>query len=95
MTTSVTTDTIHVEKLSKLAHIALDDSEKKRIAEKLSSVFQWIGQMDQLVLTEAPCDNAPGFMRHDGPAHNESSDDIIRNAPLKDNHFFVVPRVLE
>ncbi len=47
--------------------------------------------MDQVVLEEVPCDNTVGPMRADGPVHNESSEDILSNAPLKDNQFFVVP----
>lgn len=95
MTTRPPTDITQVEKLSKLAHIALDDSEKERIAEKLSSVFEWIGQMDQLTLEDTLPENSQCPLRCDGPVHNEPSADVLSNAPLKDNNFFVVPLVLE
>jgi aspartyl-tRNA(Asn)/glutamyl-tRNA(Gln) amidotransferase subunit C len=95
MNTPSASESLHVEKLSKLAHIALDPSEKQRVAEKLASVFQWISQMDHLSLEDTPVESSPCPMRCDGPAVNESSDDILSNAPLKDQQFFVVPRVLE
>ena len=95
MNTTPATESLHVEKLSKLAHIALDPSEKQRIAEKLASVFQWISQMDHLNLGDIPVESSSCPMRRDGPAVNESSDDVLSNAPLKDHQFFVVPRVLE
>ena len=94
---SVDKDT--VRRIAKLARIAMDDAQAAGTEAELNALLAWVEQ-----LAEVDCDNIPPMtsvveqrlrMREDSVTDGGYPDDLMKNAPQTENHFFVVPKVVE
>jgi len=92
-------DKATVANIAHLARIGVDDDELEPLAADLSSILQWIDQ-----LNEVDTDNVPPMaavhddvLRWRGDIINDGNiqDDILTNAPDGENGFFAVPKVIE
>ena len=92
-------DKATVANIAHLARIGVDDDELEPLAADLSSILQWIDQ-----LNEVDTDNVPPMaavhddvLRWRGDIINDGNiqDDILTNAPDCENGFFAVPKVIE
>ena len=92
-------DKATVANIAHLARIGVDDDELEPLAANLSSILQWIDQ-----LNEVDTDNVPPMAAvHDDVLRWRSDiindgniqDDILTNAPDGENGFFAVPKVIE
>ena len=92
-------DKATVANIAHLARIGVDDAELEPLAADLSSILQWIDQ-----LNEVDTDNVPPMAavhddvlrwRADIIDDGNIQDDIITNAPDGENGFFAVPKVIE
>ncbi len=92
-------DTATVKRIARLARIKITDEEAKGLEAELSGILQWVEQlgevdtegvepMTRVVATELK-------QRQDAVTDGEIADDVMRNAPLAENHYFVVPKVVE
>lgn len=88
-----------VRKIAHLARIKVSDEEAKALVTELSSILDWVEQ-----LNEVDTDNVEPMtsavetamkMREDVVTDGGYANRITRNAPMSDDNFFVVPKVVE
>lgn len=88
-----------VQRIARLARIKVTDQEAKGLEKELSGILDWVKQLDEVDTknVEPMTRVVPIAMkqRADKVTDGEKADDITRNAPLTEDHFFVVPKVVE
>jgi len=92
-------DSKTVRRIARLARIALEDSEAAEMETELNALLSWVQQ-----LSEVNVDGVPPMtsviaqklkMRTDVVTDGGRAADVLRNAPLSEEGFFVVPKVVE
>jgi aspartyl-tRNA(Asn)/glutamyl-tRNA(Gln) amidotransferase subunit C len=92
-------DEATVRKIARLARIEVTDAEAKGLVAELSGILGWIAQLDE-VDTKAvePMTRVVPIklkQRTDEVTDGNIADDIVKNAPMAEDHLFVVPKVVE
>jgi len=94
---SVDTDT--VRRIARLARIAVADDEVDDLAGELNAILAFVERLLEVDVTgvEPMTSVMPMTMkqRPDIVTDGDLADDILRNAPAREGHFFVVPKVVE
>jgi aspartyl-tRNA(Asn)/glutamyl-tRNA(Gln) amidotransferase subunit C len=94
---SVDKDT--VRRIAKLARIALDESRVEPMARELNGIMAWVEQLNEVdVSGVAPMTSVVEQklkMRDDVVTDGGAADALMANAPAGEDHFFVVPKVVE
>ncbi len=94
---SVDKDT--VRRIAKLARIALDDGRLEPMAQELNGIMAWVEQLNEVDVTGvAPMTSVVAQelkMRDDMVTDGGEADALMANAPGGEDHFFVVPKVVE
>ncbi len=96
-------DEATVRKVAKLARIAMSDEEITPLIGELNGIIDWIEQLQEVDIegVEAMTSSVDVAlpMRPDTLTHDETGggkpDQIVANAPKTEDHFFVVPKVVE
>lgn len=88
-----------VEHIAHLARLTLNADEKERLPKELSQIVDYFAQISKLDLTgiqpTAHAVEVENVFRKDGEVvRTEIIEKVLENAPKKDDHFFVVPKVL-
>lgn len=92
-----------VRKVAKLARIALPEERLEPMAEELNDILGWIEQLNEVdvdgVEAMASTVDVSLPLREDVLATNETGggqpEAVVANAPKTEDHFFVVPKVVE
>ena len=92
-----------VRKVAKLARLAEAEDRLEPLAAELSGILDWIEQLNEVdvegVEAMASTVSADLPMRadavQDGPTGGGKPDAIVANAPKTEDHFFIVPKVVE
>jgi aspartyl-tRNA(Asn)/glutamyl-tRNA(Gln) amidotransferase subunit C len=89
-----------LEKLEKLSYLKVDESKRDEIKEQLSEIVSFVDNLSELntdgVDDKFSMDDRATFARDDIPScDTDINDDILKNAPRSDDHFFVVPKIIE
>ena len=88
-----------VRRIARLARIKVTDSEVKALKGELSGILDWVKQLDEVdVANVEPMTRVTPMtlkMREDKVTDGEIADDVVANAPAREDHFFVVPKVVE
>jgi aspartyl-tRNA(Asn)/glutamyl-tRNA(Gln) amidotransferase subunit C len=92
-------DEATVRKIAHLARIKITDAEARALEKELSGILDWVKQLDE-VDTEGvePMTSVTPMLlkkREDRVTDGGIADDIVANAPAREDHFFVVPKVVE
>ena len=92
-----------VRKVARLARIAEPEQRLEPLARELSGILGWIEQLNEVdvegveAMTSTVDVTLP--MREDvlqdGPTGGGQPDNVVANAPKTEDHFFVVPKVVE
>jgi len=88
-----------VKKIARLSRLRVEDTELQSLADDLSGILGWIEQLNEVdvdkvePMTSAVAMKSP--MRKDIVSDGDKRDQILKNAPKKDDGFFVVPRSVE
>jgi aspartyl-tRNA(Asn)/glutamyl-tRNA(Gln) amidotransferase subunit C len=94
---SVDADT--VRRIAQLARIAVAEDEVDHLREELNAILAFVEQLSEVNIegVEPMTSVIPMEMkkRPDAVTDGGISDDIIKNAPAGEDHFFVVPKVVE
>ena len=94
---SVDKDT--VRRIAKLARIALDESRVEPMARELNGILAWVEQLQEVnVEGVEPMTSVVAQklkMRDDVVTDGNIADAVTANAPMSEDHFFVVPKVVE
>ena len=88
-----------IDKLANLARLQFDDTEKAGIKSDLQRMIQFIEKLNELDTTGvAPLlhmsDNI-NVLREDEVKGSIGSIDALKNAPVHDDQFFKVPKVIK
>ena len=92
-----------VRKVAKLARIAEPEERLEPLAQELSGILGWIEQLNEVdiegVDAMASTVDVTLPMREDVLTADYTGggrpDDVVANAPKTEDHFFVVPKVVE
>ena len=88
-----------VRRIARLARIAVAEEEIASLQRELNSMLAFVEQLARVDVASVEPMTAVTPMqlkeREDKVTDGEMADDIVRNAPAADNHFFVVPKVVE
>jgi len=88
-----------VRRIARLARIKITDAEAKALEGELSSILDWVKQLDEVdtagVEPMTAVVSTSLKMREDRVTDGGIADDIVANAPVREDHFFVVPKVVE
>ena len=88
-----------VRRIARLARISITDEEAKSLESELSGILNWVEQLDEVKtdgvepMTRVVAQDLK--MRDDQVTDGEIAADIVKNAPMVDDHYFVVPKVVE
>ncbi len=92
-------DRATVHRIARLARIAITEDEAKRLEKELNGILDWVAQLDEID-TEGvePMTSVVAMTmkkRKDAVTDGNCADDILENAPAVDDHYFVVPKIVE
>ena len=92
-------DEATVRRIARLARIEVSDEEAASLKGELSGILRWVEQLDEVdtANVEPMTQVVPMrlIQREDIVTDGEKAADVISNAPLAENNFFVVPTVVE
>jgi aspartyl-tRNA(Asn)/glutamyl-tRNA(Gln) amidotransferase subunit C len=92
-------DTATVRKIARLARIAVADDEIDHLKGELNAMLAFVEQLLEVdVAGVAPMTSVtPTVMkkRPDAVTDGNIADDILKNAPATQDHYFLVPKVIE
>jgi len=94
---SVDADTIR--RIARLARIAVREDEIPHLQGEVNAVLAFVEQLNEVNIdgVEPMTSVTPMEMkkREDAVTDGNIVDDILANAPATENHFFLVPKVVE
>lgn len=92
-------DTATVKRVARLARIAVTDDEAESLKQPLNEILGFVDQLGEVDVEgiEPMTSVRPMAMkkRIDKVTDGGRADDIVANAPVHEDHFFVVPKVVE
>jgi aspartyl-tRNA(Asn)/glutamyl-tRNA(Gln) amidotransferase subunit C len=92
-------DAAMVRRIANLARIAVADDEVEHLQGELNSILAFVEQLQQVDVAgvEAMTSVTPMAMkkREDKVTDGGIADDIVKNAPATEAHYFLVPKVME
>lgn len=92
-------DTATVRRVARLARIKVTDDEAERMTNELNSILGFVEQLNEVdVAGVEPMTSVVSVKmrrRQDVVADGEDAEAVTRNAPLSEDHFFLVPKVVE
>ena len=88
-----------VRRIAHLARIAVTDEEVPHLQGELNAMLAFVEQLSEVNVegVEPMTSVTPMEMkkRADEVTDGEIADDVVRNAPETQDHFFLVPKVVE
>jgi aspartyl-tRNA(Asn)/glutamyl-tRNA(Gln) amidotransferase subunit C len=92
-------DRATVRRIARLSRIAITDDEARRLEQELSGILDWVAQLNEIDTSAVePMTRVAAMkikMRKDEVTDGFCADDILMNAPKVDDHYFVVPKIVE
>jgi aspartyl-tRNA(Asn)/glutamyl-tRNA(Gln) amidotransferase subunit C len=92
-------DALTVRRIAHLARIAVRDDEVPHLQGELNAMLAFVEQLSEVNIdgVEPMTSVTPMAMkkRADVVDDGDIADDIVKNAPATENHFFLVPKVVE
>jgi aspartyl-tRNA(Asn)/glutamyl-tRNA(Gln) amidotransferase subunit C len=92
-------DEATVRRIARLARIKITEAEAKGLEKELTQILQWVEQLGEVDTANVePMTRVVPIalkQREDKVSDGEMADAITANAPMKEDHFFVVPKVVE
>ena len=92
-------DSNTVRRIAKLARIRVTDAELPKLQGELNAILQWIEMLGAVDVSNiAPLTSIVErklHLRADAVTDGGRPDDVVANAPVQDEHFYVVPKVVE
>ena len=92
-------DTATVRRIAHLARIAVKDDEVEHLKDELNGILAFVEQLSEVNVegVEPMTSVTPMAMkqREDVVTDGGIADDIVKNAQATEDHFFLVPKVVE
>lgn len=89
-----------LSKLEKLSFLKVSDEKREEIINQLSEIVSFVDNLSELntesVDDKFAMNDEATLLREDTPYCNtDINESILKNAPLSDDNFFVVPKIIE
>ncbi len=88
-----------IEYVAHLVRIKLTEEEKALFGSQLGTVLDYIEKLREVNVDDVEPTSHPlpliNVMRPDETRDSLSGEDAMRNAPLKSNDLFIVPKIIE
>jgi aspartyl-tRNA(Asn)/glutamyl-tRNA(Gln) amidotransferase subunit C len=95
----MTVDATTVRRIAHLARIAVTDAEVPHLQGELNAMLAFVEQLNEVNVdgVEPMTSVTPMEMRKRADVVNdgEIADEVVANAPAAEDHFFLVPKVVE
>jgi aspartyl-tRNA(Asn)/glutamyl-tRNA(Gln) amidotransferase subunit C len=92
-------DAATVRRIAQLARISVPESEVSHLQDELNAMLAFVEQLSEVNVdgVEPMTSVMPMEMKKRLDVVNDGgiADDIVRNAPATEDHFFLVPKVVE
>ncbi len=92
-------DEATVRRIARLARIKITDEEASSLKGELSGILNWVEQLDAVDTENVePMTSVVPIklrMRDDVVTDGEKAGDVTQNAPMSEDGFYVVPKVVE
>ena len=92
-------DAATVRRIAHLARIAVRDDEIQHLEGELNAMLDFVEQLSEVDISgvEPMTSVTPMEMKKRADVVNDGNiaDDIVKNAPATEGHFFLVPKVIE
>ena len=92
-------DSATVRRIARLARIAVDDEQAAAMEKELNALLAWVEQLSEVDVQGVPpmasVVNQTLKMRADVVSDGGRAEAVLKNAPLSEQGFFVVPKVVE
>lgn len=92
-------DEATVKRMARLARVRITDDEAAALQGELNSILDWVEQLNEVntEAVEAMTQVVPMEMkkRADGVSDGYKAQAVLSNAPMSEDGFFVVPKVVE
>ena len=92
-------DDATVRRIARLARIRVADAEVQGLKGELNGILTWVEQLNAVDVTGVePMTRVVEMQlkqRSDVVTDGDIAADVVRNAPVSDDNFFVVPKVVE
>ena len=88
-----------VHRIARLARLKITEAEAKNLQGELNSLLTWVEQLQEVDTKGVPpmtrVVDMKMRLRPDAVTDGNKAADIVRNAPMVEDDFFVVPKVVE
>jgi aspartyl-tRNA(Asn)/glutamyl-tRNA(Gln) amidotransferase subunit C len=88
-----------VRRIGRLARIKITDGEAQSLVGELNGILDWVKQLDEVDTSkvEPMTSVIPMALRQrpDAVTYGDKSADVTLNAPMAEDGFYVVPKVVE
>jgi aspartyl-tRNA(Asn)/glutamyl-tRNA(Gln) amidotransferase subunit C len=92
-------DAATVRRIARLARIKITDQEAKGLENELTQIMRWVEQLNEVDTSKVePMTRVVAQelkKREDIVNDGEIAVDVTKNAPMTEDHFYVVPKVVE
>jgi aspartyl-tRNA(Asn)/glutamyl-tRNA(Gln) amidotransferase subunit C len=92
-------DAADVRRIARLARIAVAEDEVERLKDEINGMLNFVEQLSEVNVegVEAMTSVTPMAMkkRADVVSDGDNAEAVLQNAPQSDEHFFLVPKVIE
>lgn len=89
-----------LQRLEKLSYLEIPQEHRAEMIEQLSGIVSFVDNLSELSTegveaTFAMSDNATHLREDNGIVNKAINDDILAHAPHSQDHFFIVPKIIE
>lgn len=92
-------DDTTVRRIARLARIKIEEQDVAGLRRELSGILDWVEQLNEVNTDDvAPMTRVADHKlkkRQDEVTDGEIADAIVKNAPMSEDNYFVVPKVVE
>ena len=92
-------DAATVRRIARLARIKITGAEAEALEKEISGILDWVAQLDEVdtANVEPMTRVTPMTLKRRADAVTDGgiADQVLANAPAREDHFFVVPKVVE
>ena len=87
-----------LSKIAQLANIKIADNEREKLKNDMMAILSWVDKLNEIdtssidPITQMSKEN--NKVRGDENNHNLSVEDALKNARVKSDNYFVVPKVI-
>ena len=87
-----------LSKIAQLANIKIADNEREKLKNDMTAILSWVDKLNEIdtssiePITQMSKEN--NKVRQDENNHNLSVEDALKNAQVKSENYFIVPKVI-